>query len=242
MRVRLLEKGHSVEIFEKSEKLGGTPQWIIPGGRYEDATAEVEAILQPAKKAGRLNIRLNCTFGQDVGLEELLAKYDAVFLALGLGKSTSLGQAHGVVDALTFLQDVKNGKISALHGKVAVLGAGNTAVDAAVTAKQLGADDVFVIYRRSFTEMPAWPSEQERLFGSGSHVLILTQPVGYEVDDSGKLAGLRIAPGRNWAHPTPPGRRRPIVIPGSESVMAADLVIEAMGREFRRSSARVSGA
>ncbi len=73
-----------------------------------------------------------------MGLEELLAKHDAVFLALGLGKSASLGQAHGVVDALTFLQDVKNGKISALHGKVAVLGAGNTAVDAAVTAKQLG--------------------------------------------------------------------------------------------------------
>ncbi len=227
--IRLLEKGHRVELFEKSEKLGGTPQWIIPGGRYEDATAEVEAILQPARQAGRIAIHLNCSFGQDVGLEELLAKHAAVFLALGLGRSTSLGQAAGVVDALAFLQDAKTGKLSALHGKVAVLGAGNTAVDAAVTAKQLGADDVFVIYRRSFKEMPAWPSEQARLLDSGSHVLILTQPVGYEVDASGKLAGLRIAR-TELGSPDASGRRRPIVIPGSQSVMAADLVIEAMGQ------------
>ena len=236
--VRLLEKGHSVEIIERSEKLGGTPQWIIPGGRYEDATAEIDAVLAPAVQAGRLTLRLGCTFGQDVGLDELRSDFDAVFLAVGLGQSTSLGEAKGVVDALKFLRDVKAGKITSLHGKVAVLGAGNTAMDAAVTAKQLGAKDVFVIYRRSFNEMPAWPSERDHLLKAGGHVLILTQPVGFETDRDNMLVGLRVAR-TELGEPDDSGRRRPIVIPGSESTMPVDLVVEAMGQGI---SARLQDA
>ena len=97
----------------------------------------------------------------------------------GLPGSTSLGKACGVTDALSFLRDVKRGKIRALSGRVAVLGGGNTAIDAAVTAKQLGAEDVFLVYRRSFAEMPAWPEERKRLLQSGCHPMILTQPLGY---------------------------------------------------------------
>jgi NADPH-dependent glutamate synthase beta subunit-like oxidoreductase/2,4-dienoyl-CoA reductase-like NADH-dependent reductase (Old Yellow Enzyme family) len=227
--VRLLEKGHTVEIVERNEYLGGTPQWIIPGGRYEDASAEIEAVFAPALRAGRLTLRLGCTFGQEVGLDELRSNFDAVFLGLGLGQSTTLGKAPGVLDALRFLRDVKSGKITSLHGKVAVLGAGNTAMDAAVTAKQLGAQDVFIIYRRSFNEMPAWPSERDHLLKVGGHVLILTQPTGYETDQDGKLVGLRIAR-TELGEPDDSGRRRPIVIPGSESVMPVDLVVEAMGQ------------
>jgi NADPH-dependent glutamate synthase beta subunit-like oxidoreductase/2,4-dienoyl-CoA reductase-like NADH-dependent reductase (Old Yellow Enzyme family) len=227
--IRLLEKGHFVEIIERSEKFGGTPQWIIPGGRFEDASAEVDAVLAPAIQSGRLTTRFGCTFGQDVGLDELRSDFDAVFLAIGLGQSTSLGKASGVVDALKFLGDVKSGKITSLHGKVAVLGAGNTAMDAAVTAKELGARDAFIIYRRSFNEMPAWPSERDHLLKAGGHVLILTQPLGYETDENGKLVGLQIAR-TELGEPDDSGRRRPIVIPGSESVMPVDLVIEAMGQ------------
>ena len=227
--VRLLEHGHCVEIIERSEKLGGTPQWIIPGGRLVDAADEVDAVLKPALEAGRLTMRFGCTFGQDVGLDELRSSFDAVFLALGLGQSTSLGQAIGVADALKFLRDVKSGKITSVHGKVAVLGAGNTAMDAAVTAKELGAQDVFVVYRRSFNEMPAWPSERDHLLKTGGHVLILSQPVGYDTDANGKLVGLRIAR-TELGDPDESGRRRPVVIPGSESVMPMDLVVEAMGQ------------
>lgn len=227
--IRLLEKGHTVEMIERSKKLGGTPQWIIPGGRFEDAAEEVDAVLRPAIEAGRLTTRFGCSFAVDVGLDELRTNFDAVFLALGLGQSTSLGQASGVVDALKFLRDVKSGKISSLHGKVAVLGAGNTAMDAAVSAKELGAQDVFIIYRRSFNEMPAWPSERDHLLKVGGHVLILTQPVSYDTDPEGKLTGLRIAR-TELGEPDESGRRRPIVIPGSESVMSVDLVVEAMGQ------------
>ena len=227
--IRLLEKGHLVEIIERSQKLGGTPQWIIPGGRYEDAKAEVDAVLTPALEAGRLTLRRGCAFGQDVGLDELRSNFDAVFLALGLEQSTSLGNAKGVVDALNFLRDVKSGKITALHGKVAVLGAGNTAMDAAVTAKELGAQDVFIIYRRSFNEMPAWPSERDHLLEVGGHVLILTQPIGYDTDEDGKLLSLRVAR-TELGEPDDSGRRRPIIIAGSESTMSVDLVVEAMGQ------------
>ncbi|MHB8902955.1 MAG: oxidoreductase, partial [Thermoguttaceae bacterium] len=227
--VRLLEKGHAVEILDRNNRLGGTPQWVIPGARYEDASAEVEAVLGPAIEAGRLRLRLGTSFGGDVGLDELTRNFDAVFLGVGLGRSTSLGEAPGVLDALGFLRDVKSGKVATVAGRVAVLGAGNTAMDAAVTAKELGAEDVFVVYRRSFNEMPAWPSERDRLLKVGCHLLILTQPIGYETDAQGKLRGLRIAR-TELGPPDESGRRRPIVVAGSEGRMAIDLVIEAMGQ------------
>jgi glutamate synthase (NADPH/NADH) small chain len=227
--IRLLEKGHVVTLFEKSDRLGGTPESIIPGARYESASAEIDAILAPAVSAGRIDVRFGQTLGENVYLENLRKRYSAVFLGMGLGKSTSLGKADGVVDALAFLQDVKRGKRTSVPQRVAVLGAGNTAIDAAVTAKGLGARDVFVIYRRSFAEMPAWPNERDRLLKSGGHVLILSQPVGYETDKKGKLTGLRIAR-TELGEPDESGRRAPTVVPGSESLMAIDLVVEAMGQ------------
>ncbi len=227
--IRLLEKGHRVALFEKSDRLGGTPDGIIPGARYEDAAEEVDAILAPAKTAGRVEIRLQHALGKDVSLEQLRGQYDAVFLGLGLGKSSSLGHAEGVLDALAFLRQAKQGRITSVGQKVAVLGAGNTAMDAAVAARDLGARDVYVVYRRSFAEMPAWPSERDRALQRGCHVLILTQPLGYETDPSGKLTGLRTAR-TELGEPDPSGRRAPKAVPGSESVMAVDSVIEAMGQ------------
>ena len=227
--IRLLEKGHDVTLFEKGDRLGGTPDCIIPGARYEDASAEVDAILAPAIAAGRIEIKLGHTLGQGVSLADLRNGYDAVFLGLGLAKSISLGEAQGAIDALEFLRRAKQGKIKSVGEKVAVLGGGNTAMDAAVTAKELGAKDVYVVYRRSLAEMPAWPGERDRVLQLGCHLLILTQPVGYETDESGKLTGLRVAR-TELGPPDDSGRRSPSVVPDTESVMAVDLVIEALGQ------------
>ena len=229
--VGLLEKGHSVTIIEKSKRLGGTPDCIIPGTRYEDAREEIDAILQPAKDHGRVTIRTACALGRDVSLDQLRKDYDAVFLAVGLGGSTSLGRAEGVVDALSFLANAKRGGISDIGDRVAVLGGGNTAVDAAVTAKRLGARDVYVVYRRSLAEMPAWAGQRDELLHCGSHLLILTAPLGYETDANGKLVKLRIARTELGADDES-GRRRPIVVPGSESTMDVDLVVEALGQRL----------
>jgi NADPH-dependent glutamate synthase beta subunit-like oxidoreductase len=159
----------------------------------------------------------------------LRRQYDAVFLAIGLAGATSLDSARGVTDALSFLRDAKRGKIAGLSGKVAVLGGGNTAIDAAVCAKELGAEDVFLVYRRSFVEMPAWPDQRRRLLESGCHPLILTQPLGYETDEHGTLTGLRIAR-TELGEPDASGRRRVRAIAGTESVLGADLVVEALGQ------------
>lgn len=227
--IRLLEHGHHVTIFERGERLGGAPDSLIPCDRYESTAEEIDAILGPAETARRIETRLQCVLGRDVSLRDLSSQYDAVLLALGLDKSQSLATADGVVDALSFLRDVKRGKIASLAGRVAVLGGGNTAVDAAVTARRLGADDVFVVYRRSLAEMPAWPEEQDRLRQAGCHLLILTQPLSYETDGKGQVVGVRVARSE-LGQPDASGRRAPRAIPGSEHVLPVDMVIEAIGQ------------
>ncbi len=227
--VRLLEKGHSVVLFEKGQRLGGTPDSVIPGARYDDASQEIETILAPAKASGRIEIRFGTTLGGNLSLDSLRAQFDAVFLAPGLGRSTSLGEADGVIDALAFLEGVKRGRIESIGQRVAVLGGGNTAIDAAISAKQLGAKDVYVVYRRSYAEMPAWPAERQHLLEAGVHLLILTAPLGYQADESGKLLGLRIVR-TELAEPDESGRRAPRALAGTENVLPIDTAIEAIGQ------------
>lgn len=227
--VRLLEKGHSVVLFEKSHRLGGTPDSIIPETRYDDASQEIDAILAPAKAAGRIEIRFGSALGDRVSLDQLRTEFDAVFLGPGLGRATSLGEADGAIDALAFLQGVKRGQIRAIGHRVAVLGGGNTAIDAALSARQLGGKDVYVVYRRSYAEMPAWPNERQHLLDAGVHLLILTAPLGYQTDENGKLLGLRIVR-TELGEPDESGRRTPRAIAGTENVLPVDMAIEAIGQ------------
>ena len=227
--IKLLELGHQVRVFDSGDRLGGTPDEMIPEARYGTSAEEVDAIIAPALAAGRLGLSLGLELGRDLSLDELLAGHDAVFLGLGLGSGTSLGSAEGALDALAFLRRVKQGELRELPDRVAVLGGGNTAVDAAMTAVALGARDVYVVYRRSVAEMPCWPAERHRLLGSGAHVLVLTQPLGYETDGSGRLTGVRIARA-GLGDPDASGRRSPHVLPGTDSVLSVDLAIEAFGQ------------
>jgi NADPH-dependent glutamate synthase beta subunit-like oxidoreductase len=112
-----------------------------------------------------------------------------------------------------------------------VLGGGNTAIDAALSARRAGASDVSIVYRRSFAEMPASPEERDLAIRSGVHLLILTAPLGYAVDGDGKLAGLMAARTRLGA-PGPDGRRIPEVVKGSEHTLPADLIVEAIGQKL----------
>ena len=229
--IKLLEAGHHVTIFERGQRLGGTPDTIVPMERYVEAETEIDAILEPARKANRIEIKFGQELGGGMTLDVLRKQYDAVLLALGLGGSVSLGKADGAVDALKFLRNVKSGDVNTVPDKVAVLGGGNTAMDAAVTARRLGASDVYLVYRRSFAEMPAWPAEREKFMASGGHCMILTQPLGYETDKEGRIAGLKIQR-TELGEPDASGRRRPVPVPGSESVLTAGMVIEAIGQEL----------
>lgn len=229
--VKLLEAGHHVTIVDKTNRLGGTPETTIPAARYRNAAAEIDAILAPAKQANRVLIKSGAELGKDFTFHELVAGNNAVLLATGLPESMSLGKADGVYDALAFLAKLKNGELAQLPRRVAVLGAGNTAMDAASSALDAGASDVYLVYRRSFQEMPAWAEERDAFLAKGGHILILTQPLGYVTDAKGKLVGLKAAR-TELGEPDTSGRRSPQVVPGSEFVLPVELAVEAMGQKL----------
>jgi NADPH-dependent glutamate synthase beta subunit-like oxidoreductase/2,4-dienoyl-CoA reductase-like NADH-dependent reductase (Old Yellow Enzyme family) len=229
--IKLLEAGHNVTIVDKANRLGGTPETTIPAARYADAGAEIDAILAPAKAADRVILKLGAELGKDFTFTELVEGNDAVLLATGLPETSSIGEAKGVYDALTFLAKLKAGELTDLPDRLAVLGAGNTAMDAASSALDAGVRDVYLVYRRSFLEMPAWAEERDDFLAKGGHVLLLTQPVGYETDDQGVLTGLRAAR-TELGQPDASGRRRPEVIANSEFVLPVGIVVEAMGQKM----------
>ena len=231
---RLLSAGHTVSILDRVDEPGGLLRRVIPPQRLPDdvAAAELQAVLE---SSARLSWRLGTALTPERNLDSLMGEgYDAVFLALGLMASTPLPgsdrPASGVIDALSFLQQCRQGDLAHVPRRVAVLGGGNVAMDAALGAHRAGAVDVYVLYRRSFAEMPAWPSERDAALAEGIHFLILTQPLGYQADADRRLTGVRVARTR-LGEPDDDGRRRPEVVSGTEHVIEAELAIEAIGQK-----------
>jgi 2,4-dienoyl-CoA reductase (NADPH2) len=229
--IRLLEHGRNVTLFDRSPAAGGTPDQLIPAERLDRAGPEIDAILAPAFKAGRAVLQNGVELGRDLSLDDLARDFDAVFLAVGLGGGTALSKTSlpGVWDALDFLAKAKRGLVDNLPAKVAVIGGGNTAMDAACTARRLGVRDVYLLYRRSFSELPAWPAERDHALRKNVHFLILTQPLGYVAGPDGKVAGVRVTR-TELGEPDASGRRAPVSVPNSESVVEAGLVVEAIGQ------------
>lgn len=234
--IRLLEKGFSVDILDKQKNEGGTPFAVIPSYRLtmSDVLAEASEILKKSIERKRLFIRFGKPLSVENDIDAILdTGYDALFLGLGLGKAKSLvpegGKIKGVEDAIEFLKRMKVNADTSMPARVAVLGGGNTAMDAALSAKKAGAKDVYLVYRRSFEEMPAWPKERDAVLNAGVHFLILSQPTGY-VEKDGKLAAVKVARCVLGA-PDASGRRRPVTVPGSESLLEADLAVEALGQD-----------
>lgn len=235
--IALIEKGFSVDLFDKRSGFGGTPDDVIPSYRLalQDVLSEVGDIL---KKAISMK-RLLPIFDTDIinipgGVSFLWNKgYSAIFLSLGLGASEKLPNVvvpkQGVEEANSFLRRIKSGTNLSVPARVAVLGGGNTAMDAAVVAKKSGAQDVFLIYRRSFAEMPAWAAERDKALNEGVHFLTLTQPLEY-VAKAGVLSAIKIAR-TILGEPDASGRRKPITVPESVSELPIDLVVEAIGQK-----------
>jgi NADPH-dependent glutamate synthase beta subunit-like oxidoreductase len=134
------------------------------------------------------------------------------------------------VDYLSALRDGRFEELEQkIQGKsVAVIGGGSVAMDCIGSAVRLGAKDVYLIYRRSYAQMPAEADERIEALEAGVHFLLLNQPVDYMTDDQNRLMGLKLTRTRLGA-PDASGRRRPETVPGSEWIMEADIVIEAIG-------------
>jgi NADPH-dependent glutamate synthase beta subunit-like oxidoreductase/2,4-dienoyl-CoA reductase-like NADH-dependent reductase (Old Yellow Enzyme family) len=227
----LASYGHAVTLFEQGAAPGGVARETIPLARLPENIIhqEIEDVLAASGAVARRHgARLGPAFTLDQVLEE---GYDAVLVALGLSESVPLPGARrpvsGVVGALEFLREVKGGR--KVSGAVLVLGGGNTAIDAALSAKRAGAADVSIVYRRSFAEMPAWPEERDQAIRAGVNFLILTQPLDYVTDEEGRLTGLKVIRTRLGA-PGEDGRRRPEPLAGSEHLLPADLAVEAIGQ------------
>jgi len=228
----LASLGHRVTLLDRGAALGGMAKDTIPAERLPDAVLHRE-IHDVLASSGVVEHRQYVKLGADYTLDDVMREgFEGAVIALGLSRSIELPGAarprSGVIGALDFLKRVKNGE--SVSGAVLVLGGGNTAIDAAVSAKQAGASDVAIVYRRSFVEMPAWPEERDHAVAAGVHFLILTQPLEYLADAEGRLIGLRVIRTR-LGEPGPDGRRRPVEIPGSAHILPADLVVEAIGQQ-----------
>jgi len=228
---RLAALGHTVVIFEREPGAGGAARAVIPAGRLPDdiLAREIEGVI--ASRRGRVSVEAR-PLGPGWTLDDLLADgFEAVLLATGLGGSAPLPgaqrPAHGVEGASPFLARLKHG--GRVAGVVRVLGGGNSAVDAALCALERGADDVSILYRRSFAEMPAWPHEREQALRRGVNILTLTAPLDYVCDAAGRLTGVRVVRTR-LGPPGRDGRRQPEILPGTEHVLPADLAVEALGQ------------
>jgi 2,4-dienoyl-CoA reductase (NADPH2) len=229
---KLLEAGHTVTVFDKSADLGGMIESVIPTEKTNDSLkSEISAIFEDVPK-DRFLKRLGMELSADFNLDTIMADgFDAAFIGIGLANSVSImnKDVDGLWNALEFLLKAKKpGKFDVKGKSIAVIGGGNTALDVAITAKRLGAKDVYIIYRRSFEEMPAWKAERDQALSEGIHFLILTQLLDVNYKD-GKLTGIKVCPTK-LGEPNETGRRRPQPIESSAYELDMDIVVEAIGQ------------
>ena len=236
----LARLGYQATVFERNELPGGLSTYgiVVMREPIRVSLEEVEFI----RKLG-VEIRTGVEVGRDLAPEELLERYDAVFIAAGMGAVPELGipgeELNGFTEALSFIAETKLAEkdgLERLHElpvgrEVAVIGAGNTAIDAATIAKRLGAERVVIVYRRSEAEMPAYDFEYEFIKNEGVEFRFLSQPVEVLGED-GRVTGLRCVR-MDLGDPEPDGRRRPHPIEDSDWILPCDQVIRAIGQEKR---------
>ena len=228
----LAKAGYPVTIFEAASKAGGMLRYGIPEYRLPKDILDSE--INYVKELG-VEIKTNTTVKN---LDEIFGQgYRAVFLANGAWVSQKMNipgeDAKGVLHAIDFLKQVSGGIKVGLGNKVAVVGGGNAAVDAARTAVRLGAREVSIIYRRSRSEMPAIPSEIDEMEQEGVTIRYLTTPTEVLARD-GKLVKIKCLK-MELGEPDASGRRRPLPVIGSEFEMDIDTMILATGQAVDKS-------
>ncbi|RKY60466.1 MAG: glutamate synthase (NADPH), homotetrameric [Candidatus Latescibacterota bacterium] len=233
----LAKMGHKVVIFEGLHVPGGVLVYGIPEFRLPKSIVQAEVDF--VRSLG-VEIRTNWVIGKIRTVDELLEEYDAVYIATGAGAPTFMGipgeNLNGVYSANEYLTRVNLMKAYQFPEadtpvrrgrKVAVIGGGNVAMDAARTARRLGAD-VTVIYRRSRAEMPARLEEVHHAEEEGVNFQFLTNPVRYIGNDDGWVVAAECIR-MELGEPDSSGRRRPVPVPGSEFTIEVDQVIVAIG-------------
>ncbi len=235
----LAKKGYDVTVFEALHTAGGVLVYGIPEFRLPKAIVAKEI---DTLKALGVKIAVNTVIGKTLSIEELMREegFEAVFIGSGAGLPRFMNipgeNLKGVYSANEFLTRVnlmkayrQDSMTPIQHAKrVAVVGGGNVAMDAARSALRLGADKVFIVYRRSLEELPARREEVEHAMEEGVEFLLLNNPTEILGDEGGFVKGMRCVR-MELGEPDASGRRSPIVIPDSEYVLDCDCVIMSIG-------------
>ncbi|MDR1138057.1 MAG: NADPH-dependent glutamate synthase [Synergistaceae bacterium] len=239
----LAKRGYAVTIFEALHAPGGVLMYGIPEFRLPKSIVqkEIEGITSLGVK-----FEPNIVVGRTITMDEIMRDFDACFIGVGAGAPHFQGipgtTLNGVYSASEYLT-----RINLMHAyefpeydtpvkrsnKVVVVGGGNVAMDAARSAKRLGAENVAIVYRRSLAELPARIEEYHHAVEEGIEFHWLTNPSAYKDDGSGKLAGVECVR-MELGEPDASGRRRPVKVDGSEFFIESDTVIEAIGQGANR--------
>jgi len=237
----LRRQGHAVTIFEALHEPGGVLIYGIPPFRLprEVVRAQIDIV-----RAMGVRIETDVVIGKTITVDELLEKFDAVFIGSGVGSPVMMNipgedlvgvysaneflTRMNLMEGYRFMQDGKDTPVP-LGRNVLVVGGGNSAMDAARCALRLHPEKVTVMYRRTREEMPARSDEVEHAKEEGINFEFLTAPVSFEGDANGKLLRARCIR-MKLGEPDAKGRRRPVPVAGSEFVVETDCVIEAIGQ------------
>jgi NADPH-dependent glutamate synthase beta subunit-like oxidoreductase len=223
--------GHQVNIFEAMPKLGGMLRYGIPQYRLpkEVLDWEIEGILDLG-----IDFHTNVRFGHDFDLSSLIASgFDAIFLGIGAWKDASLRvkgeDLKGCYTGIDFLSRLAAGESIPIGHTAAIIGGGNTAIDCTRNLIRLGAKKVYIVYRRTRAEMPANSVEIDAAEHEGVQFSFLAAPVEVKGDEDGKVTHLEYLK-MELGEPDASGRRRPVPIEGSETLLETDMVITAIGQ------------
>ncbi|MEM2384805.1 MAG: FAD-dependent oxidoreductase [Candidatus Bathyarchaeia archaeon] len=226
----LAKLGYPVTVFERMPEPGGMMRYCIPDYRLEKFVVRNE--IDYIQSLG-VELETGVEFGKDITIDGLKrGGYKAIFIAIGAQLSAKLNipgeDLEGVVHAVDFLRSLALGKQLDVGERVAVIGGGNTAIDAARTAKRLGAKEVMILYRRSRDEMPAHPWEVEMAEKDGVKFYFLVAPKRI-IGKDGRVKAIECLRMR-LSEPDETGRRRPIPIPFTEHQYEVDMVVPAIGQ------------
>ncbi len=227
----LSREGVDVTIFEKESKGGGLMTYGIAAYKVTPQFCEDE--VNYITGIGGIQVKYNHELGKDISLAELQTNYDAVYLGIGVGVARELDipgeELEGVVDAIRFIYDIRTNSFPAVPvgDKVAVIGMGMTAIDAATQAKRLGAKEVTMLYRRTEAEMPCTRHELDIAMLDGCEIIWLAAPK--EILGNGKAEKL-ICSKMKLGEPDASGRRSPVET-GETFTVEVDMVIKAAGQK-----------
>lgn len=227
----LAARGYRVTVFDGREEVGGLVRYAIAPYRQVRDPLPAEADL-----LARLGVEfhLGAAVEGEGALQSLVDEADAVFLGVGMGADADVAlpgdDLPGVWDSLPFIEALKTGPPPAVGRRVVVIGGGNTAIDVAREAVRLGANDVTLVYRRTRSELPAYPHEVVEAEDEGVRFQWLAAPVRFLGERRLAAVELRLM---RLGEPDASGRRRPEPLEGSEFVVTADTAVLAIGQQAR---------